>query len=383
MAFFNSKSKNILGIDIGAGGIKLVEFRQVKSRPQLHTYAFTDRKLDELGSGLLEDPRAAAELLKTMMKQAKTTTVRAVAGLPGASVFSTTMSVPATSGKELKRAIEWQARKLIPLPIEEMILDWRILASDKEKKGDAGASSGLMPKPEKKQVFTKNEPIGPPELGGKEAMRVLLTGAAKQLVSKYVTFAKAAGLELVALETEVFALIRALIGKDPSRVLLIDFGSVRTSLVVVEAGVPVLTRSITLGGVSITRAIAKSLGVPEAEAEQMKRDMETLAPGSGTSGGSPQVLANVLEPLVTEVRYSLGLYEKQQGGDARVEKIVLTGGSSLVSGLAKHLSDTLNVNTYVGDPWARVGTHEDLRGVLDEIGPRFAVGVGLAMRDFE
>lgn len=383
MGFFKSKPKTVLGIDIGAGGIKFVEFLHVKGRPELHTYAFMERESREVEKGLLDDPVAAAGLIKQMMREARTTTTRAIAGLPAGSVFSSMLSVPASSGKELKQAILWQAKKLIPLPLEEMVLDWRVIGkADQRKKMQPASARGLIPALEEKSVFTKSAPPGPPELGGNAGMRVLVTGAAKTLVNKYIEFAKAAGLTLVALETEVFALIRSLVGKDPSRILILDVGTVRTSLIVVDAGVPVVTRSITLGGLGITRAIAKALGLPEDQAEQMKKDMHAAAPKSG-GNGLPQVLEQVVEPLVTEIRYSIELYGKQQGEPKPIEKIVLTGGSAHLPELAAHLSKMLNLNTYVGDPWARVATHEDLRPVLDELGPRFAVPVGLAMRDFE
>lgn len=383
MALFGPKKKNILGLDLGAGGAKFVEFAPLKGRPRLHTYAFTERPVAIAEQGLLDDTKATAELVKKMMKQARTTTTRIVAGLPIASVFSSIISVPATSSsKELKEAIEWQAKKLIPLPIAEMVLDWKILGEEKKKAPVIGR--GLLEKKEPSAFVAGKPKEGPPELG-KKILRVLLTGAAKALVGKYTELAKSLGLELVALETEAFALIRSLIGKDPSTVMLIDFGTLRTSFVIVEQGVPLLTRTINLGGATITRTMARTLGFSESQAEQVKRDIEKLgAATGGETAGMPTFLAKVLEPLVTEIRYSLNLYKTQQGDVGRgVEKIILTGGSAHLPYLAPHVSKQVNINTYVGDPWARVVTHEDLRGVLDEVGPRFAVSIGLAMRDFE
>lgn len=397
MAFslFGKKEKSVLGVDIGAGGIKIVEFKPDKKRPLLHTYAYTERTADETGQSMLENSKTTAGLLKKLMKQGETTTIRAVAGLPVASVFSSIISVPASKGKELKAAIEWQAKKLIPLPLEEMVLDWKILEQAKKevekdkkpkKEEPVPAGPGFLAEEAKPilgaQLPKKKE--GPPALG-KAGMRVLITGAAKNLVEKYKETAKEAGLELRALETEAYALIRALIGKDPSTVMLIDFGTLRTSLIVVRQGIPFLTRSISLGGVTITRAISKTLGIPEGESEQMKRDIEGLGV-LGEQGKMPAVIAKTIEPLITEARYSMGLYTKQQanaGGSRPIEKIILTGGSSHLPYLAKHIETALNVSTFRGDPWARVSTHEDLRGVLDEVGPRFAVAIGLAMRDFE
>ncbi len=390
MAFslFGKKQKSILGVDIGGGGVKLVELKHEKKRPLLHTYSYMEKTFGEEEKGLLDDPKYTAALIKRMMKESKTTTTRAVAGLPVSSVFSSIISVPSSSGKELKAAIEWQARKLIPLPLEEMILDWKILQDGEKKQKDFKSfGPGLLGTKEAKQFLgtkASKENEGPPELG-KKGMRILLTGASKELVEKYKIITKEAGLELVALETEAYAMIRSLVGHDLGTVMIIDFGTRRTSLVIVQNGIPVLTRSISLGGINITRTISKILGVEEIDAENMKCDVEKLSVLGG-NGEMPALLVKTIEPLMTEARYSIGLYSKQQAQSKdshRIEKIVLTGGSAHLPYLAQYISKSLDVSVFVGDPWARVNTHEDLRGVLDDLGPRFAVSVGLAMRDFE
>lgn len=387
MAFslFGKKQKTVLGIDIGAGGAKIVELREAKGRPHLATYAYTERVTD-FEKGLIDDPKTLAEMIKKMRADAKMTATRAIAGLPIAAIFSSVMSVPAASGKELKEAIEWQARKLIPLPLSEMVLDWRMIGEKKPAQSPV-VGRGLIETAVTKSHIPglkafKRE--GPPELG-KKSMRILLTGAAKALIAKYTEFAKSAGLELAALETEAYALIRSLVGKDPSTIMIIDFGTVRTSIVIVEQGVPALTRSIHLGGMTITQAISRTLGASMTDAEQMKRDSEKLS-SFGGEAGMPTLLSKIIEPLVTEARYSMNLYKTQQaevGGGKLIEKIIVTGGSAHLPYLTTHLSSALNINAYVGDPWARILAHEDLRPVLDDLGPRFAVAVGLAMRDFE
>ncbi|MBI4280765.1 pilus assembly protein PilM [Candidatus Uhrbacteria bacterium] len=380
MSFFGQKKKQVLGVDIGFGGIKLVELKSEKGRPALHTYAYTERSPQMAEQNILDDPSSAAELFKRMMKEARTTTSRAVAGLPIASVFSSIISVPFGSGQVLREAIVGQAAKLIPLPLEEMVLDWKIL--DDAKK--SASERGLIERREVKPIFAKPEKTARPE-PGKKILRILLTSAAKKLIRNYTEFGKLVGLELLALETEAFALIRSLVGKDSSSVMIIDFGTVRTSIVVVLAGIPVLTRTITLGGATVTRAISQTLGIPVPQAEQMKRDLRRLTQSPADKEGEiPAVMVKAIEPLITEIRFSLNLFRTQQGESRpSVEKIILTGGSASVPYLANFISQSLNMNTYVADPWARVGTHDDLRPVLDEIGPRFAVAIGLAMREFE
>ena len=92
-----------------------------------------------------------------------------------------------------------------------------------------------------------------------------------------------------------------------------------------------------------------------------------------------------MKPILEEIRYSFNMYQSQENGNMqkRIEKIILTGGSSLLPRLPEFFTQELNVNTYLGDPWARIVYPTDLRPVLDELGPRFAVAIGCAMRETE
>ena len=100
----------------------------------------------------------------------------------------------------------------------------------------------------------------------------------------------------------------------------------------------------------------------------------------GSSGSQiPQTIALSLAPVVDEIKYSLNLYKSQGRGE--VEKIILTGGSSLLVNLPEYLANILKMKVFLGDPWARVIYPEDLKPALDEVGPRFSVAIGLAMKE--
>ena len=243
---------------------------------------------------------------------------------------------------------------MIPVPLEEISLDSKTIDS-------TGAG-----------------------VGGKKVTRVLLTGAPKTLVAQYMDLTKKAGLELISLETEAFAHIRALIGKDRSSIMVIDIGAVRTNISVIEKGIPFLNRSIATGGIAITETISKTLGVTSEQAENMKRDIRAMQSFS-QAGDLSQILTTLLKPILDEIRYSFNLYQGQteEGQQKRIDKIILTGGSSLLPRLPEFLTSLMNVNSYLGDPWARVVYPTDLRPILDEIGPRFSVAIGCAMRDIE
>jgi len=355
MGLFSSKpvKQSYIGFDIGQSGIKMVELMNEKGRARLVTYAYAKLPSQSLERAMGEDMDALAAFVKKMMSKARITTKMTVAALPISAVFSSIISVPAGNDKELKDAIQWQAKKLIPVSLDEITLDSKTIDTT------AGAD-------------------------GKKVTRVLLTGAPKNLVSKYLELSKKVGLELISLETEAFAEIRALIGKDRSNIMVIDIGSARTNISVIEKGIPFLNRSVATGGNNITQTISKTLGIPFEQAENMKRDIRAMQAFGQTSDITP-ILNTLLKPVVDEIRYSFGQYQdqKENGQQKRIDKIILTGGSALLPRLPEFITSLMNVNAYLGDPWARVIYPLDLRPVLDELGPRFAVSIGCAMRDIE
>lgn len=356
MGLFSRKppQKSYLGIDIGQSGIKIVELKNEKGRARLVTYAYAELPSDSYDKALTEDLGKTAEFVKKMLAKSRSTSKLTIAALPISAVFSSIISVPGSSEKEVKDAIQLQAKKLIPVPLEEVTLDSKTIDSDST--GD----------------------------GGKKVTRVLLTGAPKTLVQRYLDLAKQAGLELISLETEAFAQIRSLIGKDRSSIMVIDIGAARTNISVIEKGIPFLNRSIATGGQGITQTISKTLSIPLDQAENMKRDIRSMQSFAQT-GDVSIILSTLLKPIIDEIRYSFNLYQGQteNGQQKRIDKIILTGGSALLPRLPEFVTQLMNVNAYLGDPWARVIYPQDLRPILDEIGPRFTVAIGCAMRDIE
>ncbi len=262
MGFFSKKEKpvaGLIGVDIGAGGIKVVELVPDKSRLRLATYGYSDKK--EPGGeniALIDDPKKAAAILQEIVRKAKIKSTSANAALPSQHVFHTVVTIPQPKSAkiDLKPIIESQVKKLLPIPINEMIIDSTII--DKH----------LMPVELSKESGDRNQESGQnkgkdqeSEIKGEKHVRVLISGAPKKLVAKYIEIFKLAKLNLTSLETEVFALIRSLIGKDKARIMIVDVGYERTNLSIVDQGIPYLHRSIKAGGADITKMIAKQMGV--------------------------------------------------------------------------------------------------------------------------
>lgn len=365
MALF-SKKENFIGIDLGTSGIKVVELANDQGRPRLVTYGYAEQPANIVRSDTPEVHQKTVQLVKEIFKRARVSSNRVVAALPSFTVFSAVISLPNMSRRELASAVRWEAKKFVPMPIEEMILDWKVIS------GEAEPAKTDEPKGDK----------APSAAPGKN-ISILLTAAPRNLVQRYLNLFKDLNLKLVGLETEAFALERSLIGRDPSAIMVVDIGGMNTNVSVIRDSIPLLNRSIDVGGETITRTIANGLNVDASRAEQFKRDFGMTGAG-GENQQIPKTIEFVVSSIVNEIKYCFNLYQNQsvgQGSVRPIEKVMLTGGSAFLPALPEYLAKVLNMRVYIGDPWGRVAYPEELQPVLKELGPRFSVAVGLAMRE--
>jgi type IV pilus assembly protein PilM len=380
-----ASSTSYLGIDIGTASIKMVELENYKNQARLKTYGYADISTNVLSGAIDKNNQLIADYINTIAKKSNVQTRQVVAALPTFSVFNFIINLPPMPKKDLTSAIKWEAKKFIPVPIDEMILDWKILnkkkvkkASKKDDKSENDKSEEIKPAEENKgdkKPGSHQEKIIRAK-GADKNYRILLTAAPKNLVARYIDIFKRAKLNLLSLETEAFALSRSLIGNDLSTVMIVDIGSTTADICLIEEGVPILNKGIDTGGDFITKAIMNSLNVNKERADQFKRDFGLSATGNKKI---PDVIQQSLNSIINEIKYVFELYQRQ--GDARIDKIILTGGSAFLPNLPKYLSDLLNLPVIIGDPWDRIIYPLDLKPVLQEIGPRMATSIGLAMRD--
>jgi len=368
MGLFASKM-SYLGVDIGTSSIKIVELLNENGRPRLLTYGFTEKKLNEGSLSTTPAVEDVARAIVDVVTKSRAGGKKVITALPNFSVFTSILTMPYLSKKELPAAISWEAKKIIPTPLEDIILDWKVIEEIEprpEGVPDANAAQSVQ---SIKRIFSKPH----------KNLKILLTGANKKLVKRYIDIFHQAGLSLLSLETESFALIRALVGSDKTTTMIIDLGATTSSLVVVDSGVPVLNRSMEIGGLALTRAISTSLNVNLERAEQFKQDLSLDQ--ETADNALPGTVEKAFDPILKEIVFTVNLYQGQH--DKKIEKVILTGGTALLGHLSSYLETILQVNTVVGDPWARVIYPVELRPVLDRLGSRFAVAIGLAMRNIE
>lgn len=352
--FFQPKS--YIGVDIGAGGIKLVELRREKNRPVLFTYALADEKHDIHKNKKFSEDEIGdyAAKIKKLCQVSKVTAKTAVVSLPISSVFHAIVTLPITKRKdELKQMLKAEIAKFISVPLEEMALDYQPLEYGLEK----------------------------------NTQRILVNAVPMSLINFYTGIFQGAGLTLEALEPESTALARSLVGHDTAVTMLVDIGAERTNFFIIDQAMPVTHQSTESGGNKIDRILQNILGIGEDAVEQAKKDLFChLSVSFGKTAMDAQkflsIFMPIIDPIVKEIEISFELFLRQIGNEnKRPEKVILTGGMAFLPYLAQYISDKFKLKCYIGDPWARVVYQDSLKPLLSQIGPRMAVAIGLALRN--
>jgi len=349
MSLFNAnKPQNIIGLDIGSASIKLVEIQKDNSTAQLITYGITEQSRDIIKSDPLKAKDDIIKIIKDLLNQARVTTDRVTSVLPGFSVFCSIVQIPPMSNKEITSAIQWEAKKLVPIPSEEMILDWKIID----------------------QPDIKND-------GEKKKISIILTATSKNIVNHYVDIINKSELELVALETPSFALQRSLAPNNPESLLILNIGAVYTNIDIINKGIPVVNKTIDIGGATITKNIVSTFNINKARAEQFKLDFGLMDKGSQTTQVKSSV-EFIINSLISEIKQVMNIYQRRH--NEPLKKVIISGGSSLLLGLPDYLEQNLNLKVQVGNPWQNISYPQDLEASLEKIGPRMAIAIGLALR---
>ncbi|MCL4397487.1 type IV pilus assembly protein PilM [Patescibacteria group bacterium] len=342
------KFQSHIGLDIGSQGIKLVQL-SVSGPDKFSLSAIGQINTPPVGANQVEANEAKVETIKKLLHDSHAGSRQAVISLPESQVYTRVIEMPRMSEAELAQAIRWQAEQYIPVPLSDVVLKHQLLSgSDESDSPDAKCN-------------------------------VLLIAAPNLLLNSYVSLLSRAGLETVAIETEILAVARALVGADafsPTS-LLVHMGAETTTLSIISRGNLSLTQSISTGGMAISRAVASSLGLEINQAEEYKRSYgmdETKLEGKVVTAIKPMI-----DLVLAEIKKVLAFYETHGFKDP-VKRVVLSGGTALLPGLVGYLSVNLEVEVQVGNPFLSVNLSDKQRQELGENGPLYATAVGLAQK---
>jgi type IV pilus assembly protein PilM len=358
MIFDKAKSQKSLGVDIGTKVIRVVELSGRKEKLVLENYGEVNldvackeffRSFDKKNLNPSVDNISAA--LKAIIEETGIKTKKVVFSLPDFATFFTTFELPPMSKKEIASAIGFEARKYIPLPLSELVLDWQLMSKD--------------PSP-------------------KENSKVLVMAVPKIIVEQYKTIAEQAGLELTALEAEAMALKRAVINENEPTSCLLEIGFQSTNINIVDGGFMKMSFSFDMAGKDLTYSLSETLNISTSDAESIKKKQGLLI---NEEGNISHILTPILSVISEKTRKVIKDFESKEG--KKVEKIVIAGGSSLMPGILEYFIESLNQEEVqerlveIAKPFSRVVYPPVLDKKMEEINSTYAIALGEALRKFE
>lgn len=349
-------AKSIVGLDLGTSAVRGAELVIGKARPVLTRFGQIEVPPGAMRDGEVVDPAAVGDALSRLWKQAGFKTKRnIVLGVSNQKVIVRQVDLPWMAEEDLRAALEFQVQEFIPIPVDEAILDFLIL----------------------------DEFQGPE---GERMMRLLLVAAQRDMIDQMISSMEYAKLLPSVIDLAPFALLRSLVsnyGLDQplAAEALVDIGAGVTNIVVHEDGRPRFVRILIIGGNNFTEALSVGLSMDPASAEQLKRQIAVsgMAAPPGAEQAT-QILDDRTTAFVDEIRGSLDFYMAQPDA-AQVGRVLLTGGTSRLPGLAEKLSAVLGIPVDVGHPlqYVELGSLGMPTDALAEAQPLMAVAVGLAL----
>ncbi|MBU1292399.1 pilus assembly protein PilM [Patescibacteria group bacterium] len=352
MFLFKKKLKKCLGIDISASSVKIIELEKEDGRHKLTNYAifslkkYFENKGQEFDKEYLNIPNEEmGRIIKETIKEAKIESRDVYLSIPVYSSFYTLINFSNLSEKEIETAIPFEARKYVPVPISEVVLDWSI-------------------------VSLPNNP---------KSQQALLIAVPKKIINDYNEIVRLAGLTLRGIEGETFSLTRALIGNDKSVIILIDNGARSINISIIDDGYIRVTHNLEMGGRKITQAIVQQMGFDSEKAEHLKRKLSDNDFTDHVSTQLKGIVQSSLGVIIIEIKKIIDSYQSKY--NRKIEKCILVGSGTHLFDFVDSLINKLSLDAVMGDPFARIVSPSILKPVLKDLGPPLAVAIGLAMRD--
>lgn len=360
--FKKSVGGSVLGIDIGASSIKVVQLRREGGHAILETYgelALGPYAHTEIGRATNLPPEEIARALTDLLRECKATTTVCGLAIPFASSLISVIEIPEVSSKELQSIVPIEARKYIPVPISEVSLDWSVIPRPKGEPNFSGQDVKENPR--------------------KNKMDVLVVAIHNDTIARYSQIMKDAKLEASFFEIEIFSTMRALLENDPSPVMVFDMGAASTKLYIVERGIIRNSHTVNRGSQDLTLGLASGLSVSVEEAELLKRGLIPLKEGQAEV--MQNMFSTILDYIFAEAERVILTYEKKY--NKNLSRVLLVGGGVKLKGFMDDARVGLETDVIPGNPFAKIQTPAFLDQVLNVTGPEFAVAVGVALRKLQ
>lgn len=348
----------VTGLDIGTFGVRAAEVEVGSGVPKLTRFGQVALPAGAVAEGMVTDPEAVGAAIRRLWREGGFRSKSVVVGVANQGVIVRPAEMARMTPSDLAQAIQFEAEELIPIPIEEALLDFQILDD-----------------------FVSSD--------GEPRMRILLAAAQRDMVRDFLAAVERGGLDPQAVDPIPFALVRALAPTAPDSAIgdgsadaIVSIGGGVTTMVVHQTGIPSFARIQQTGGDLITEAISRELGVDLDQAEDLKRRVGRgpAEVESVESAAAARIVSNRVADMADEIRNSLEFYSGQADAPT-LRRVLLTGGASRTAGLLERLQQQMFIPVEMARPLSGlevgdVGIDPDR---LTEAEPLLTVAVGLAL----
>ncbi|OGD70456.1 hypothetical protein A3I18_01530 [Candidatus Campbellbacteria bacterium RIFCSPLOWO2_02_FULL_35_11] len=361
---FGKKEGSFVGIDMGSSSLKVVQLKRQKGVAILETYgelSLGPYANIEVGRATDLSSAQLSEALVNLMKESNVTTKECGVSIPLKSSLVFNMELPTMDPKQLQQMIPIEARKYIPVPISEVELDWKVIPKDETAVTSFMGEDNLS--------TTKRDETPKTE--------VLVAAIHRDTVIRQKEIIAGAGLNLSFLEVEIFSTIRTATTQNILNFAVLDMGSGATKLYIIEKGMIKDSHMIGRGSQDITLNIARATGISVNDAEQQKIKVGVV----GTTDSEKEVSGVVyssMEYIFNEASKAILAYQKKY--NKNIDKLVITGGGSIINGMLDFAKSHTEMEVEISNPFSKVEAPAFLDPLLKQVGPGFAVALGLALR---
>ncbi len=343
-----SGNSDFFSLDIGSDSIRLVQLNKTNGpKKELVKYAYIpiDKKLSKSDSKVDQDK--LVQIIADLVSKARLSTKNVVLGISSSKVFTTVTDIEKLAPDQVNKSIHFQIDSLIPTPITETKMDWKII--------------GDSPKDPNKS-------------------EVILSSVTTSYVERLLDMIESAGLNVLGFEPDYLALCRSLIVPNSIHnegILILDVGAYGTDIAIVLNDAPRLMRTISLGNESLIRSVSQELSVDENQASQLIYKFGLSQ--DKAEGQIYRALGNSIDLLLSEIDKSIKFFMNRYNG-VKVTKFIVTGWASVLPELPLYLSKKFGINVEIGNSWINVQYDQSKQNELLGISHQFAVAVGLAER---
>ena len=343
MALFGRK-KTTVGLDIGSGLIKVAVVDHSKRGPELVRVTVTPLLPDAIVEGEVMDPGIVAEAIQAALAAAGVTSKAVVTAVGGRDVIIKKIQIERVKEQQARELMRWEAEQHVPFDMESVELDFQILDPD---------ADGLE-------------------------MSVLLVAAKRELIESKMRMLTDAGLEPAVVDVEAFALHNAFELNHPDAmngvVGLLNIGHDVTNINILDDGVPLLTRDLTVGARRFREDLQRERGLSAEESQALIQGYDR----------SPHLDA-VIETRGEEIAVGIeraAAFLAQNSRSKQMRSIYTCGGGSRIPGLNEMLAKRLKLTVQQANPLANLTVRQGALAslVTDEIAPLLMLPIGLALR---